>query len=138
LHWRPEALLCATDVSVDALTAALRSGSADLLERELQRALVESESELVKDDRDLMVALAPFHDCARRLGIDVEQMFARVADRGPPSLAATVRSFGARRDVDPSSFGYRIEETPEGPRYRSRLMDAEDLADLEAWLDEQA
>jgi hypothetical protein len=100
--------------------------------------LQENEAELVKDDRDLMVALAPFHDCARRLGIDVEEMFARVAERGPTSLVATVRSFGARQDVYPSSFGYRIAETREGPEYRSTLsMDANELADLEAWLDKE-
>ena len=49
---------CGTDPTVDALTEALRSGSAELLERELQRTLVDGEAEWVKDHRDLMVALA--------------------------------------------------------------------------------
>jgi hypothetical protein len=128
---------CGNDPTVHAATQALRAGSAELLERELQRVLVEGEPEWVKDDRDLLIALAPFHDCARRLGVDVAEMFARVAQSGPTSLAATVRMFGVRQDITPSSFGYRIEETATGPQYRSMLMHADELADLEAWLDEE-
>jgi hypothetical protein len=63
-------------------------------------------------------------------------MFRRVARRGPSSLAATVRAFGARQDISPTSFGYRIEETPEGPQYRSTLMNAAELDELQAWVDE--
>ena len=61
----------------------------------------------------------------------------RSASRGPTSLAATVRTFGARQDITPSSFGYRIEKTPAGPQYRSTLMRGDDLDNLKAWLDEE-
>jgi hypothetical protein len=110
---------------------------ADDLERELTNLLVESETEWAKDERDLMVAMAPFHVEARRRGLDVDALFRRAATRGPATLAETVLAFGARADVTPEAFGFVVEETAAGRRYRfGRTIDPRELADLEDWLGE--
>jgi hypothetical protein len=106
-------------VSLDQVTQLLRTGDPSLVEADLVDLLVTGEEEWVKDDRDLMMALAPCHDCARRLGADVAALFRRAAAAGPASLRDCVEEFGRRTDVTPQAFGFRVEETPEGPRYRS-------------------
>jgi hypothetical protein len=63
------------------------------------------------------VTIAPFHDCARRLGLDVPEAFRSVADDGPERLRDTVARFGARTDVTPSAFGFELREEPGGPAY---------------------
>jgi hypothetical protein len=106
-------------VPFDQVTQLLRTGDPSLVEANLVDLLVTGEEEWVKDDRDLMMALAPRHDCARRLGADVAALFRRAAAAGPASLRDCVEEFGRRTDVTPQAFGFRVEETPEGPRYRS-------------------
>jgi hypothetical protein len=69
------------------------------------------------DDRDVMLALAPYHDCARRLGLDSTAFFEQVANAGPPRFRDLVRGFGRRHDVTPAAFGYRLVETSDGPSY---------------------
>jgi hypothetical protein len=69
------------------------------------------------DNRDLLVALAPYYDCAGRLGLDPATMFDQVAEAGPPELTAAVRDFGRRDDVTLAAFGWTVVETPDGPRY---------------------
>jgi hypothetical protein len=68
-----------------------------------------------------MVFMAPFHDCARRLGLDVAQAFRGVAEEGPETLRDVVAVFGTREDVTPSSFAYELREEPGGPAYLSTL-----------------
>src|SRR5450759_1358553 len=55
----------------DFATAALRQQSPSVLREGLIWLLRASDG---KDPRDLMLGLAPFHDCARRLGLDVSQV----------------------------------------------------------------
>ena len=105
-------------MSLDGVTQLLRTGDADLVEADLVELLVTGEEEWLKDDRDLMMALAPHHDCARRLGADVAALFRRAAAAGPASLRELVDEFGRREDVTPRAFGFCVEETPEGLRYR--------------------
>jgi hypothetical protein len=69
------------------------------------------------DTRDLLVALVPYYDCARRLGIDPAELFGQVAKAGPPELLEAVRDFGRRDDVTLAAFGWTVVETPDGPRY---------------------
>jgi hypothetical protein len=70
------------------------------------------------DPRDLMWSLAPYHDCAIRLGLDPAAFFVEVADAGPPGLRELVREFGQRSDTSPQVFGgYVLRETPEGQAY---------------------
>src|SRR4051812_9314298 len=99
-------------------TRALRSGSAQVLRDELHGLLVHYESTRVKDSRELLLSLAPMHDCARRLGLDPAAVFDEVAKDAPPALAELVRRFGARADIRPRGFGFRVDEqAPGGPAY---------------------
>ena len=111
---------------LDELTRLLRTGDPRLVEADLVDLLVTGEEEWVKDDRDLMMALAPHHDCARRLGVDVAALFRRAAAAGPAGLRELVEEFGRRTDVSQQAFGFCVEETPEGPRCRSALPSSED------------
>ena len=108
-------------MAVHPASEALRSGSAGVWRRSLLETLRDSEDEWVRDDRDLMVALAPFHDCARRLGLDVEAAFRDVAGEGPERLRGVVARFGERHDIDPSTFPYELREGPDGPGYAITL-----------------
>jgi len=74
-----------------------------------------------EDPRDLMVGLAPFADAARRLGLDVSDLFERAAAGSGGRHAELIREFGRRSDVTLDAFGWRIVELPEGPAYRSTL-----------------
>jgi hypothetical protein len=38
-----------------------------------------------------------------------------------------VEEFGRRTDVTPQAFGFRVEDTPEGPRYRSDAPPVEEI-----------
>jgi hypothetical protein len=105
-------------VSLDSVTRLLRRGDPSLVEADLVDLLISGEEEWLKDDRDLMMAMAPHHDCARRLGADVPALFRRAAAAGPASLRELVEVFGRRTDVSPQAFGFSVEETPEGLRYR--------------------
>ena len=53
-------------MSLDYVTRLLRTGDPGLVEADLVELLVTGEAEWLKDERDLMMALAPHHDCARR------------------------------------------------------------------------
>ena|ERR1700744_2486002 len=98
-------------------TGALRSNSIDALRAGLLKTLTAGQRTWQQDSRDLMVALAPFHDCAARLGADPAKFFADVADNAPPGLADLVRTFGARTDITPAAFGFTVRQTPAGPEY---------------------
>lgn len=69
------------------------------------------------DVHDLHVALAPYFDCALRLGLDPVALFDQAAETGPPELREEVRAFARRDDVTPAAFGYSVVESPTGPRY---------------------
>jgi hypothetical protein len=102
---------------IDAATDALRRCSPDVLKTGLLRLLHDGELQWLQDRRDLLVAMAPYYDCARRLELDPATFFGSVADQGPLALADIVRSFGERSDVTPSAFGYRLVMTPAGATY---------------------
>ena len=87
--------------------------------------------------RDLMVVLAPYYDCARRLGLVPSEEFRNAAAEGPSGLREIVQTFGERRDVNLASFHYDLGETPEGLSYRpSTSMSAAELRELLDWLGE--
>jgi hypothetical protein len=92
----------------DELTRALREQKPELLSLGLERLLAEGEKDWIEDSRDLLVALAPYHDCARRLGLDRTGLFDQAAEKGPATLRETVREFGRRRDVTPEAFGFAV------------------------------
>jgi hypothetical protein len=76
-----------------------------------------------KDPRDLMLGLAPFHDCARRLGLDVPRVFNDAADAVGGEAAQVARDFGQRSDVTADAFAYAVESGLDGPMYRPHWPD---------------
>ena len=101
----------------DGLTRALREQRPDLLREELVEMLVAGEEDWRRDDRDLMMALAPYHHCASQLGLDVPSVFDAAARAGPATVRDTVVEFGRRTDVTPAAFGFIVESDHDGPRY---------------------
>ena len=102
---------------IETPTRALRGQAPDVLYTGLLRDLIEGEDEWVKDWRDLLVVLAPYHDCARRPDLDPVVFLDAVAERAPEALQEIVRTFGTRTDVTPEAFGYVLTESREGLRY---------------------
>lgn len=98
-------------------TRVLRTGNPGALTAELLDVLLMGEHEFLQDPRELMLTLAPYHHCARRLGEDPGELFDTVASGAPPTLRDAVRTFGRRDDIEPESFGFAIVETAEGPEY---------------------
>jgi hypothetical protein len=120
-------------VVIEDVTRALREQSPAVLGAALDQLLVEGEEEWLKDWRDLLVALAPYHDCARRLGLDPAAVFGAAADRGPAALREIVGEFGRRNDISPRTFGYDVVEGPNGPRYEIDFSDLPfDLGEYES------
>jgi hypothetical protein len=101
----------------DFATAALREQSPSVLRGGLLWLLRSYDG---KDPHDLMLGLAPFHDCARRLGLDVHQVFNDAADAAGGTGAQVARDFGQRTDVTPDAFAYVVETGPKGPAYAYR------------------
>ena len=104
----------------DFATAALREQSPSILRGGLIWLLQAYDG---KDPRDLMLGLAPFHDYARRLGLDVSQVFNDAAGTAGGEAAQLARDFGQRSDVTPDAFAYAVESGPDGPRYRPHWPD---------------
>lgn len=102
----------------DSLTLALREGSPEHLREGLVRLLPKGGAEdEVKDWRDLLMDLAPYHDCAKRIGVDPRLLFEWVARKLPAEVAGTVRALGKREEVAPEEFGFAVVDDPDGPRY---------------------
>ena len=72
---------------------------------------------IATDWRDVLVALAPYHDCARRLGLDPVGLFDRACEDSPDDLQAVVRDFARRSDVTLDAFGWTVTTLSEGPCY---------------------
>ena len=90
----------------DFATAALREQSPSVLHGGLMWVLRAYDG---KDSRDVMLGLAPFHDCARRLGLDIRQIFNDAADAVGEEAAQVARDFGRRSDVTGDAFAYAVE-----------------------------
>jgi hypothetical protein len=114
-------------------TEALRLRSPDALRGALLSLLREGEQDWLKDDRDLMVAMAPYHDCAVRLGLDPGGLFDDVAREAPQALANTVRAFGQRTDITQSAFGFTLTTSQGGIAYEWPTIDHDEIRELEEW-----
>jgi hypothetical protein len=108
---------------MDAATRALRTDSKDLLRTSVVEYLLASMP--VRDWRDVLVGLAPLHDCARRLGADPACFFDDSVRDLPAEVAELARTFGRRTDVTPRAFGFQVVEEPAGPAYRIGPVGAE-------------
>jgi hypothetical protein len=102
-------------------TRVVRSGNPGALIAALIDLLVANEDAWLTDVRDLMLVLAPYHDCARWLDVRPGEIFETAASGGPPALADIVRAFGHRDDIRPENFGFAVEYSPEGPEYFSTV-----------------
>ena len=102
-------------------SGVLRTESREALHASMVNDLVGEEQEWLRDSRDLMMWLAPYHDCARRLGLDVAAVFRAVANEGPESLCELVTGFGERTDITPKAFAFEVVAGPRGPAYRYTL-----------------
>jgi hypothetical protein len=101
-------------------TAALREGTAERLALGFGR-LVEAAAGAegqARDPRDAMIGLAPFLDCARRLGLDPAAVLGPIASTAPAWYRETFDAFVRRTDVTLAAFGWTVIETPDGPAYR--------------------
>ena len=115
----------------DAPTRALRERSRETLLAGL-RATVSGRDPA--DDRDFMLALAPFHDCARRLGVDVAELFDDAAESASQRVREIVTTFGRRTDITPRAWAYELDEEPDGPFYRYEMPPQPTPDDIEATL----
>jgi hypothetical protein len=98
-------------------TRILRTGNPGALTVDLLELLLDREHEFLGDPRELMLTLAPYHHCARRLGEDPSELFDTVAAGAPATLRDAVRTFGRRDDIEPEAFGFAVVETADGPEY---------------------
>jgi hypothetical protein len=92
-----------------------------VLTSQLLDLLLANEQEFLRDPRDLMLTLAPYHHLARWLGEDPGELFDIVAAGAPATLRDAVRTFGRRDDIEPEKFGFAVVETAEGPEYIQTL-----------------
>jgi hypothetical protein len=104
-------------MTLECLSRALRERRPELVREELVEMLIAGEDEWLRDKRDLMVALAPYHHCAAQLQMDIPATFDAAASAGPATLRSTVSEFGRRTDVTPEAFGFVVEWDEDGPRY---------------------
>jgi hypothetical protein len=99
-------------------TEALRSGSPGRLEKSIRDLLTDPENAQLREDRrDLLAALAPLYDSARRLGLDPVAVFDAAADGASAEMATLAREFGRRTDITGEAFAFIVEDTDEGPEY---------------------
>jgi hypothetical protein len=115
----PTSSLIACMTSYEAATSELRSRSTGGLISGLTAYMRACEP--IDDWRDVLVGFAPFYDCALRLEFDPTMIFDTAADSVGGEAGDLARVFGRRSDVTPSSWGYVIEEGPDGPAYRPAL-----------------
>ena len=102
-------------------TTALRRRSPDLLRSAVARALVALEPEVEIDFRDVLVGLAVYVDCARRLDIDPVELFDSASTGRSEGMRELATGFARRTDVTLDAFGWRLESRPEGPCYRPEV-----------------
>lgn len=99
-----------------AATLSVRNGSAAKLLSGLVGAAIANYE--IPEKRNVEVALAIFHHCARRLELDPAEIFDRAADFASGEIGQRMRAFGRRMDVTLQQYGWREFTTPKGVRYR--------------------
>jgi hypothetical protein len=98
---------------------ALRSRSAKLLLGNLRGYLSrpETATQVREDWRDVLIDLAPFYDCANRLGVDRVDLFHNAAADLPDDVRGLAETFARRADVTLDAFGWTLAIRPGGPCY---------------------
>ena len=72
----------------------------------------------IPDKRNVDVALAVYHHCARKLELSPTELFDEAAQFATDEMAARLRAFGRRTDVTLRQFGWREIRGEEGVRYK--------------------
>jgi hypothetical protein len=99
-------------------SVALRRGSTERLHTELAEYLVASEPDVEIDYRDVLVGLAPYYDCAERLGVDPVLLFDAASRDLGQNARRLARDFARRTDITLRDFGWQLTADPDGPCYR--------------------
>ena len=99
-------------------TDALRARSPERLLAALARFMLASEPNAERDYRDVLVGFAPYLDCARRLGSDPVDLFDTAAADAGPAVRELAAAFARRSAVTLRDFGWRLDQTPDGPCYK--------------------
>ena len=99
------------------LDTALREGSVGRLREAFALHIAASSVDSAWEPRDEMVSLAPFIDCARRIGVDPAATLAPIAATGSEEVRELFEMFVARTDVTLQAFGWSLVDTPSGPSY---------------------
>ena len=99
-----------------AATLATRRGAAELLRLGLIGSVIANYS--IPDKRNVDVALAVFHHCARKLELNPPEVFDEAAQYASEAMAERLRAFGRRTDVTLRQFGWREIRSEEGVRYK--------------------
>jgi hypothetical protein len=99
-------------VGIDPVsTRAIRSGSAEVPSNELHRPLVDGESAWVRDWRDLLLAPAPLHDCARRLGSIRPASSTKQQPKGPRQSNSTSNASVPAQTSRPLPSAFALTKT---------------------------
>lgn len=99
-----------------AATLAARSGDAEQLCLGLVGSVIANYD--IPDKRNVDVALAIYHHCARKLELNPPEVFDEAAQYATEAMAERLRAFGRRTDVTLKLFGWREIRGEEGVRYK--------------------
>jgi hypothetical protein len=99
-----------------AATLAARRGDAEQLRLGLVGSVIANY--VIPDKRNVDVALAVFHHCARKLELEPPAVFDEAARFATDDMAARLQAFGRRTDVTLRQFGWREIRGEEGVRYK--------------------
>src|SRR5262245_55908058 len=99
-------------------TEALRTRDGQRLAAELGRIIAAVDRPGDIDDREVMMGLAPYYDCAERLGIDPIALFDAASHSASAEMRGIITNFARRPDITLKAFGWRLLDQPEGPCYR--------------------
>lgn len=103
---------------IDYVSKALRDKSLVQLQGVFARYVEILSSRSTDDARDVMVGLAAYIDCARRLGYDPETVLGPSAASGATWFRELFGLFVRRSDITLDAFGWSLTETPEGIAYK--------------------
>jgi hypothetical protein len=99
---------------------ALRTRSRELLFASLRGylSLPETAKDAREDWRDVLIDLAPFLDCAKRIDVDAVGLFDDASVGLPDDVRRIAERFARRTDVTLEAFGWTLAMTKDGPCYQ--------------------
>lgn len=98
-----------------AATLAARQESREWLRRGLAATAVANY--VIPPRRNVDIALAVHHHCARKLGVNTVDLFAEIAAYAGDAVAGHLQAFGRRSDVTLGRYGWRELKTAQGVKY---------------------